>query len=123
MKDGLLYIGFIFLVMLTVSLNERGNDQSHNDIQTCQSTSSNPVIFCSLPESVISLKKIPCGQQFSDIFHKYLFESRNPDRTKMPVQQLMDRNWTATFMTLGQRVLIILIYPETSEDDHHLWNK
>jgi hypothetical protein len=123
MKAGLIYIVLIFLVLLTVSLNDTRNDQSQHDIQTCRSITSNTVISCTLPESVISLKKIPCVQIFSDIFHRSLFESRNPDRIKMPVQALMDYNRPSTFMALGQRVLLFLIYTKSSEDDHHLWNK
>jgi len=123
MKEGLLYIVFIFLVLLTVSLNDTRNDQPRNDIQTCRSLISNPGIFCSLPESITTLKKIPGGQIFSDIFHGNLFESMDPDRFNIPVQALTDPKKPATFIALGQRVLLFLISNKSNEDDPHLGNK
>jgi hypothetical protein len=123
MKAGLLYIFFIFLVSLSVSYNSSGNSQHNNDIQTCSIIPSASVSDCTLPESIISLKRIPCGQEFSEIFHGNFFESIYSDRIKMPVQPLLHYNRPATFMDLAQRVLLFLICTKSSEYDHHLWNK
>ena len=123
MRAGLLYILFIFLVTLTVSLNDTRNNQSYGDIQTCQSLTTVQGISCTLPEWVTLLKKIPRGHILPDIFHGNLFERLNPYRIKMPVHALEVFNKPSAFITLGQRVLLFLISTKSSEDDHHLWNK
>jgi hypothetical protein len=80
-------------------------------------------IACTLPESLTLLKRIPSGQILSDIFHISLFEKLKLHPIKMPVQALMDFSESSAFITPQQRVLLFLICTQSSEDDHHLWNK
>ena len=123
MKAILFYIFFLLPALLTVSFNDSRNNQPLRDIQSCHSHLSNSGVYCTLPEAVASLKRIPCGQLFSDIFHRSHIERLIPDRIKMPVQAVALLKRPATFVALGQRVSELLIFTRSSEEDPHLENK
>jgi hypothetical protein len=123
MKEGLLYTLFAFLVFWALSLPGSGDSVSYKDSHSCSSNTSTLVASCSLPETVIFLKKFSFSQLFSGIFHRNLFESIRPDQIRMPLLKITGRNKRPMAMDTGQKILLLLISNKSTEDDHHLWNK
>jgi hypothetical protein len=122
MRAGLQYIFFIFLVILAVSFSNSGNSYSHRDIQTCTSIHAAPVFSCILPDSQASLKKISGEEVYSLFVHKSYFEIVNSCRIKLPENTFIDQKTPLECIALGQRILFLLIFTNSPEDDHHTLN-
>jgi hypothetical protein len=122
MRAGLQYIFFIFLVILVVSFSHAGNSYSHTDIQTCRSMHTAPVFSCILPDSQASLKKIWVEEVFSLFIQKSHFENGNSCRILKPENTSIDQKTPVECIALGQRILFLLMFTNSPEDDHHPLN-